>query len=170
MRKKTRTKVVHTIERELTRVLRNSSADYDLLGIEDERPAEDWRSGSFELFLSTDLRSELEDTLKKRPEPTSEQLDKFLQEMKTIDADSLLRPTLKHLARRLPPFPPGKPPKLDSEQQKRALTELAGVSLRGALSRKAAYRKVAKKYGVHWRTIQNLSTKTFKQPQKGAKS
>jgi hypothetical protein len=156
MRQKTRTKVVHTIERRLTRLLRDSVGDDDL--------------SDFFIFLSAALRAELEDALKKRPEPTGEELEKFLKEMKTLDADSLLRPSLRHLARKLPPFPPGKPPKLRLEQQKKALAELARLSFRGALSRKAAYRKVAKKYNVHWRTIQNLSTRTLKRPQKGTKS
>jgi hypothetical protein len=53
-------------------------------------------------------------------------------------------------------------------QQKKALAEVARLSSRGALSRKEAYRQVAKKYGVHWRTIQNLSIKTHKQGQQEA--
>ncbi len=110
----------------------------------------------------------MENALKRRPELTHQELGNFLKEMKTIDADSLLRPSLKHLARKLPPFPPGKQPKLNSVQQKKALAEVARFTSRGALSRKEAYRRVAKKYGVHWRTIQNLSIKTYRQGQKEA--
>ena len=163
MKPRTRKKVVRAIERRLTEILRATSAVDDLSDIKDEKVREDWRRGSFQIILSTELRSELEGALKRRPDPTHKELDKFLKEMKTIDADSLLRPSLKHLARKLPPFPPGKQPKLNSGQQKKALTEVARLSSQRAFSRKNAYRKVAKKYGVHWRTIQNLSTRTYKQ-------
>jgi hypothetical protein len=160
MKQKTRKKVVRAIESRLTRILRDSASDDDLSDIKNKRDREVWRSGSFQILLSSELRAELEGALKKRPDPTREQLDKFLEEVKTLDPLSLLRPSLTHLARRLPPFPPGKPPKLSSAQQKEALAEVIRLSSRGVLSRKAVYRNVAKKYRVHWRTIQNLSTKS----------
>ena len=141
---------------------------YKRSDIKDERVREDWRAGSFQIILSVGLRSELENALKRRPEPTHQELDNFLKEMEIIDADSLLRPSLRHLARKLPPLPPGEQPKLNSVQQKKALADVARFSSRRGLSRKEAYRKVAKKYGVHWRTIQNLSTKTYKQTQSEA--
>ena len=168
MKPRTRKKVVRAIEKRITAILRATSAVDDLPDIKDEKVREDWRRGSFQIILSPELRFDLEKALKKRPEPTHEELDNFLKEMKTIDADALLRPSLRHLARKLPPFPPGKQPKLNSVQQKRALAEVARLCSRHALSRKEAYRKVAKKYGLHWRTIQNLSTRTYKQAQKEA--
>ncbi len=155
--------VVRAIEKRITGILRETSAMDDLSDIKDEKVREDWRRGSFQISLSVGLRSELENALKRRPEPTHQELDNFLKEMKTIDADYLLRPSLKHIARKLPPFPPGKQPKLNSVQQKKALADVARFTSRRALSRKEAYRRVAKKYGVHWRTIQNLSIKTYKQ-------
>ncbi len=166
MKPRTRKKVVRAIEKRITEILRDPSTMDDLSDIEDEREREDWRRGSFEISLSAELRSELENALKRRPEPTHQELDNFLKEMGTIDADYLLRPSLKHIARKLPPFPPGKQPTLNSVQQKKALAEVARLS--SSLSRKDAYRKVAKKYGVHWRTIQNLSIKTYRQGQKEA--
>ena len=163
MKPKTRKKIVRAIERRITEILREAATMDDLSDIKDEKERQDWRRGLFEISLSASLRSELENALKRRPEPTHEELDDFLKEMETIDPDSLLRPSLKHIARKLPPFPPGKQPKLNSVQQKKALAEVARLSSQRGLSRKEAYRKVAKKYGVHWRTIQNLSTKTHKQ-------
>src|SRR5713226_3746899 len=163
MKPRTRKKVVRAIERRITEILRATSASDDLSDIKDEKEREDWRRGSFEISLSVELRSELENALKRRPEPTHKELGNFLKEMKTIDADALLRPSLRHLARKLPPFPPGRQPKLNSVQRKKALAEVARLSSQRSLPRKEAYRKVAEKYGVHWRTIQNLSTRTYKQ-------
>ena len=160
MKPRTRKKVVRAIERRLTEILRATSAQDDLSDIKGEKVREDWRRGTFQIVLSTELRSELEGALKRRPEPTHQELDNFLKEMEILDPDSLLRPSLRHLARKLPPFPPGKQPKLNSGQQKKALAEVARLCSQRSLSRKEAYRKVAKKYGVHWRTIQNLSTRT----------
>ena len=168
MKPRTRKKVVRAIEKRITEILRDTAATDDLSDIKDEREREDWRRGLFEISLSDELRSELESALKRRSEPTHQELDNFLKEMKTIDADYLLRPSVRHVARMLPPFPPGKQPKLNPVQQKKALGEVARLSSQQALSRKEAYRKVAKKYGVHWRTIQNLSTRTYKQGQKEA--
>jgi len=168
MKPRTRKRVVREVEKRITKILRGTSALDDLSDVEDEKEREDWRRGSFEISLSVELRSELENALKRRPEPTHQELDNFLKEMETMDADALLRPSLRHIARKLPPFPPGKQPKLNPVQQKQALAEVARLSSRGALSRKEAYRKVAKKYGVHWRTIQNLSLKTYKRRQQEA--
>ena len=163
MKPKTRKKVVRAIEKRLTEILRETSSEDDFSDIKDEREREDWRSGSFQIILSTELRSDLENALKRRPEPVPKQLNSFLKEMAVIDADSLLRPSLRHLARKLPPFPPGKQPKLNSGQQKKALAEVALLSSRCTLSRKEIYHRVAKKYGLHWRTIQNLTTRTHKE-------
>ena len=168
MKPKTRKRVVRAIEQRLTEILRGSSALDDLSYVKDEKVRKDWRSRSFDIELSDDLRSELENALKQRPEPTHQELGSFLRKMEAFDADSLLRASLQHIARKLPPFPPGKQPKLKSVQQKRALAEVARLS--ASLSRKAAYRKVARKYGVHWRTIQNLATKQYKQGQREAQS
>ena len=168
MKPRTRKKVVRAIERRITEILRATSASDDLSDIKDEKEREDWRRGSFEISLSVELRSELENALKRRPEPTDQELGNFLKEMRSVDADALLRPSLKHLARKLPPFPPGKQPTLNPAQQEKALAEVTRLSSRRALSRKEAYRKVAKKYGVHWRTIQNLSIKNYKRGPKEA--
>ncbi|HYL46547.1 MAG TPA: hypothetical protein VEU52_05950, partial [Candidatus Limnocylindrales bacterium] len=127
--------------------------------IKDKKEREEWRRGLFQIYLSTELRSELEDVLKKRPEPTHQELGNFLKEMASLDPDSLLRPSLKHLARKLPPHPPGKQPTLNPTEQQKALAAVARLTSQSGLSRKEAYRMVAKKYGVHWRTIQNLSIK-----------
>lgn len=170
MKPKTRQMVVRTIEKRLTDVLRESAATDDLSDIKDEKEREVWRRGLFQISLSRSLRSELENALKRRPEPSHQELDKFLREMKALDPDSLLRPSLRHLARKLPPFPPGKRPTLSPAQQKKALADVARLSSIGGLSRKEAYRKVAKKYGVHWRTVQNLSIKTHKRREKEPQS
>lgn len=169
MKPRTRRKVVRVIEKRLTEVLREGAARDDVSDIKDERMREDWRHGNFHISLSTELRSEFEEALKKRQEPTYQELRNFLKEMARIDSDSLLRPSLRHLARKLPPFPPGKQPTLNSAQRKNVLANVARLSDHGELSRKEAYRQVAKKYGVHWRTIQNLSLKSGKKRARGAR-
>jgi hypothetical protein len=170
MKPKTRKIVVRTIEKRLTEVLRKFAATDDLSDIKDPKEREDWRGGLFQISLSRELRSELEHALKRRPEPTHEELGKFFKEMNTLDPDSLLRPSLKHLARKLPPFPLGKQPTLSSVQQMKALADVALLCSRSGLSRKEAYRKVAKKYGLHWRTIQNLSIRKHKRGHQEAQS
>lgn len=160
MKPKTRKKVVRAIEKRLTDVLREGAATDDLSDIKNEKTKEEWRRGLFHICLSTELRSELEDVLKKRPEPTHQELGNFLKEMTSLDADSLLRPSLKHLARKLPPYPPGKQPTLNPTEQKKALAAVSRLTSNSGISRKEAYRRVAEKYGVHWRTIQNLSMRT----------
>lgn len=162
MKRSTRKKVVRAIEKRLTELLRAGSATADLSDVKDEKTRKQWRSGTFEIELSADLRSELEQALNKRPEPSNQELDNFLKEMRSIDADAVLRPSLKHLARRLPPFLAGKQPALNPVQRKKAVAEVARLSSRRDISRKEVYRRVAKKYGVHWRTIQNLATKSYK--------
>lgn len=162
MKRSTRKKVVRAIEKRLTEILRAGSATDDLSDVKEAKTREIWRSGTFEIELSDSLRSELENELNKRPEPTDRDLDSFLKEVRSIDADEVLRPSLKHLARKLPPFPPGKPPALNPVQRKRVLAEVARLCSHSNISRKEAYRRVATKYSVHWRTIQNLSTKTYK--------
>ena len=159
MKRSTRKKVVRVIEKRLTEILRAGSGTVDLSDVKEKKTREIWGSGAFEIELSDELRSELEDALKKRPEPTSRELDSFLKEMRNIDADAVLRPSLKHLARKLPPFPVGKQPTFDPVRRKKVLAELDRLSSHRDISRKDAYRRVAKKYGVHWRTIQNLATK-----------
>ena len=168
MKPNTRKKVVRVIEKRITELLRESAATDDLSDVKDEKVREDWRRGLFQICLSTQLRLELEDALKKRPEPTHRELDSFLKEMATLDPDSLLRPSLRHLARKLPPFRPGKQPTLNAAQRRKALAEVTRQTSIGAVSRKEAYRKVAKKYGLHWRTIQNISIKSRKQRQQEA--
>ena len=163
MKPKTRKKIVRAIEKRLAKILRKGSAEDDISDLKDERDREAWRHGSFQIILSNELRSDLENVLKRRPEPVPKQLNNFLKEMAVIDADSLLRPSLRHLARKLPPFPPGKQPKLNSGQQKKALAEVTLLYSRRALSRKEIYHRVAKKHGVHWRTIQNLTTSSHKE-------
>jgi hypothetical protein len=161
MKPSTRKRVIHAIEERIEKILKNPlPRAEDLVDVKDKQSQEALRTGSFEISLSAGLRSELESAIRRRPEPTRQELDNFLKEMETLDADSLLRPSLKHIARKLPPFPPGKQPTLNPVQQKKALAEVARLSSRLALSRKEVYRRVAKKYGVHWRTIQNLSIKT----------
>lgn len=162
MKPKTRKKVVRVIEKRLTEILKERAATNDVSDLKDDKTREDWRRGNFQISLSSELRSELEDALKNRPEPTYQELRNFLKEMASLDPDSLLRPSIRHLARKLPPFPPGKQPTLNPAQQKRAVAEVARLSDRRDVSRKEAYRQVAKKFGVHWRTIQNLSLKPGK--------
>jgi len=169
MNPKTRKRVVRAIEKRIDEIMKNPlPRDEDIIDLKDEQSQRALLTGSFQISLSSSLRSELENALKKRPEPTPKELDNFLKEMETIDADFLLRPSLKHMARKLPPFPPGKQPVLTPGQRKRALAEVARLSSHRTLSRKDAYRKVAEKYGVHWRTIQNLSTKTYKRGRREA--
>jgi hypothetical protein len=161
MKPSTRKRVIHAIEKRIEKILKNPlPRAEDLVDVKDKLSREALRTGSFEIGLSAGLRSELESAIRRRPEPTRQELNNFLKEIESLDADSLLRPSLKQVARKLPPFPPGKRPTLNPMQQKKALAEVARLSSRLALSRKEAYRRVAKKYGVHWRTIQNLSIKT----------
>lgn len=160
MKPKTRKKVVRAIEKRIAEIMKNPlPRDEDLIDLKDEQSRKAFRTGSFQISLSFQLRSELENALKIRPEPTHEELHKFLKLMETINADFVLRPSLKHIARKLPPFRPGKQPKLTPGERKKALAEVTRLSSHSDLSRKDAYRKVAKKYDVHWRTIQNLATK-----------
>jgi hypothetical protein len=168
MKRSTRKKVVRAIEKRLTEILRATSATDDLSDVKEAKTREIWRSGSFEIGLSDSLRSELESALNKRPEPADRDLDNFLKELRSIDADEVLRPSLKHLARKLPPFPPGKPPVLNPAQRKKVLAEVARLSSHRNISRKEVYRRVATKYSVHWRTIQNLSIETYKRGRKEA--
>ena len=100
------------------------------------------------------LWSEAEKDLKRRPEPKKEELEKFLSEIKSAGVDFALRSSLKKIIRKLPPFPPGKPPKFRAQQQLEILSEVRRLST--TRSRKEAYVEVAKKHHVHWRTIQNL--------------
>ena len=119
--------------------------------------------------------TELNRVLRKRPEPTAEQLKNLLQkaeepvgqEVGQVEINSMLRSFLRAWLRKLPPFPPGKPPSLTPQQQKEALAEVRRLTTAGGLARKAAYEKVAKTYDVHWRTVQNLWTKVHKQIRKG---
>jgi len=169
MNPKTRKRVVRAIEKRIEEIMKIPlPRDEDIIDLKDEQSRRALLTGTFQISLSSGLRSELENALKRRPEPTPKELANFLKEMETIDADFLLRPSLKHMARKLPPFPPGKQPILTPEQRKRALGEVARLSSQRTLSRKDAYRKVAKKYGVHWRTIQNVSIKTYKRGRREA--
>lgn len=119
--------------------------------------------------------TELNRVLRKRPEPTPEQLKKLLQkaeepvgqEVGEVEVNSMLRSFLRAWLRKLPPFPPGKQPRLTPQQQKEGLAEVRRLTTAGGLARKAAYEKVAKTYDVHWRTVQNLWTKVHKQIRKG---
>ena len=106
--------------------------------------------------------TEAERSLKDQPEPTTEQLKKILQEIEMVDFDSIVRSLFKRISRKLPPHPPGKRPTLSPQQQEEALIKVRTLTTRGKLNRKQAYEKVAEDYGVHWRTIQNLSVKAHK--------
>jgi uncharacterized protein YoaH (UPF0181 family) len=107
--------------------------------------------------------TDMEQGLKDKPEPTPEQLKKILEEIEALDFASLVGASLKRISRKLPPFPPGKKPSLTLEQQQQALMEVHQLTTKEGRSRKKAYATVARKYGVHWRTIQNLWVKTQKQ-------
>lgn len=105
--------------------------------------------------------------LKKRPEPTPQELKKFLADLESLDLNSVMRTTFKSVLRKLPPFPPGKKPSLTRDQQKQALAEVHRLTSTSRINRKAAYAEVAKGYDVHWRTIQNLCVKDRKRGPRG---
>ncbi len=107
---------------------------------------------------------EMEQGLKDRPEPTPEQLEKILKEIWEADIASMLRISVKNFLRTLRR---GKNLRLTPEQQKEVFTQLRQLTAKGSLSHKKAYAQVAQKYGVHWRTIQNLWVKTHKGVSKG---
>ncbi len=115
---------------------------------------------AFRAGVSLGLWNEVERHLKKKPEPTPQEVEKFLREIEQVEVDSMLRSLLGSMLRKLPPFPPGKSPSLTPQQQKKAVAEVHRLTSSGRLTRRAAYEKVAKAYGVHWRTIQNLWMKT----------
>ena len=96
--------------------------------------------------------------LKRKPEPTPEQLKKVLKQIEALDLNYVYQAVLKNLSRKLPPFPPGKQPTF-SKLQERQDIESEVQRLASRLSRKEAYKNVAKKRDVHWRTIQNLCLK-----------
>ena len=123
---------------------------------------------AFRAGISLGLWGEVERHLKKKPEPTPQQIEKFLKEIEELEMGSMLRSLLKSMLRKLPPFPPGKSPSLTPQQQEKALAEVNRLTSSGRLTRRAAYEKVAKAYDLHWRTIQNLWMKTVhKQEPKG---
>jgi len=113
------------------------------------------------------LWAEAERTLKDKPEPTTEQLKKTLDQIEALDFASMLRACFQTVSRRLPPVPPGKSPSLNPQQQKAAFAEVRDLKAKARISQKQAYEKVAQKYGVHYRTIQNLWLRTRNQSSKG---
>ncbi len=121
----------------------------------------------FRTGVAIGIWSEAERVLKAKPEPTPEQLDKFLSDIEEVEIASLLRASLKNMWRKLPPFPPGKQPSLTLQKQRQALAEVRRLTASGSLNLKAAYAQVAKKHGVHWRTIENACIRIRKQTSKG---
>ncbi len=105
---------------------------------------------------------DMETKLKDEREPTPEQLDKILKQLEGSDIRSLMRGHLKWALRKLRPASPGKAPALDARKRQEALAKVAGL-IKTGLSRKEAYKRVGSEYGLHWRTIQNLSRKARNQ-------
>jgi hypothetical protein len=103
--------------------------------------------------------SGLDAQLRKGPEPTPGQLEKVIRQIREERFDLFARASFMYLAKKFPPLPPGKQPKLTPKQQEQAFAEVHGLTIRKGLSRKEAYRQVASRYDVHWRTIQNLCRK-----------
>jgi hypothetical protein len=133
---------------------------------------------AFRRTFQTAMRAhvgEIDRQLRMRPEPTPEQLRNLLQkaeepigeEVGEVEINAMMRSFLRGWLRKLPPFPPGKPPSLTLQQRKKAISEVRRLVTTGGMARKAAYEKVAKRYDVHWRTIQNLWIKIHKQTRKG---
>ena len=120
-----------------------------------KRPNDVVMGRGFRAGVALSLWPEVEKALKERPEPTKHELERFLTQMNGADLAFVLRSSLRRMMRKLPPFPHGKQPKFDFQQQKEIVSEVRRLtSVTG--SRKKAYTEVAKKRGVHWRTIQNL--------------
>ena len=103
--------------------------------------------------------SGLDVKLRQAPEPSPDQLQRVLRQIREERFDLWVRSVLMYLVKKFPPFPPGKQPKLTRKQQGQALAEVHKLIVRSELSRKDIYRQVASKYEVHWRTIQNLWTR-----------
>jgi hypothetical protein len=112
----------------------------------------------FRAGLALGLWPEVAKTLKTRPEPTKQELEKFLNELQAADLEFVIRSSLGRMMRKLPPFPPGKQHKFNSQKRKEIIAEVQRLTI-GTGSRKKAYGEVAKKHGAHWRTIQNLCLK-----------
>jgi hypothetical protein len=120
-----------------------------------KRPTDVAMHRGFRAGVALGLWSEMEKDLKDKPEPTKDELESFIKQIKSADLDFMLRSFLRRMMRKLPPFPPGKKRKFDSQQQKEIVSEVRRLTnVTG--SRKKVYADVAKKRGVHWRTIQNL--------------
>jgi hypothetical protein len=109
--------------------------------------------------VALSLWAEVEAALQHKPEPTPQQLQKCLEDLENTQLDSVFRSFFRDALRRLPPFPPGKQPRFKPQQRKSIRLEVQKQVEVHRRSRKEAYRVVAKKYDVHWRTIQNCCTK-----------
>jgi hypothetical protein len=141
-----------TARREVSEFFRNPEL------FSEKEPDDKFMRCGFKAGLALGLWSEVRKNLKEKPEPTKQELEKFLSELEGVDLEFMLRTSLSRMIRKLPPNPPGKQPKFKSQQRKEILAEVDRLStVKG--SRKEAYSEVAKKRGVHWRTIQNLLLK-----------
>jgi len=141
-----------TAQREISKFFRSPEL------FNDKEPNAKVMRRGFKAGLALGLWSEVRKNLKEKPEPTKQELEKFLSELKGADLEFMLRTSLSRMLRKLPPNPPGKQPKFKSQQRKEILAEVRRLTTVTS-SRKEAYREVAKKRGVHWRTIQNLLLK-----------
>jgi hypothetical protein len=150
MKPTTRTKIKRALARRLK-------------GLWSEVFAEELKDPTVRRFARLDANvneglSGLDARLRNAPEPRPAQLEKVLREISEARFDLFARAAFMYLAKKFPPFPPGKQPKLTPNQRNRVVAEVHRLTDRNGLSRKEAYREVAKTYDVHWRTIQNLCT------------
>ena len=107
----------------------------------------------------SDLLDEVERSLIDKPEPSPRQLKRYLAEAEETDFNVILRSFLRSSLRKLPPLAPGKQPRFTSDQREKVVAEVQREKQRSRLPLKEIYKKLAKKYQVHWRTIQNCCRK-----------
>lgn len=162
MKPETQKKIVRALQRKLKKILGHN------LPADGKSAAKQARSAlkagdlsrSLRAGISIGLWSAAEERLANKPEPTPEELRKFLRDLDEAEMAPFIRSFLNSELRKLPPLPRGKQPKFKERDRDDLLAELR--QLETTVSRKEAYKQLAATRGVHWRTIQNLSIKASK--------
>ena len=119
MKLATQEKVVRALRERIERVLGKIAADEPTAQREvseffrspelfnDKEPNANVMRRGFKAGLALGLWSEVRKNLKEKPEPTKQELEKFISELKGADLEFMLRTSLSRMIRKLPPNPPG---------------------------------------------------------------